>query len=286
MEAAVRAAGWSLPTKPLTRQESEGVLNCRDTNAPWTCVPASLTVGGVDRLLVVAVENKQADNGARMVVITGRLIATDAPAIVVKQHFCEQCADDKLGEGSTVLAQQLLRDLAVRAGHTMISVHSMPSGAQVMLDGNPVGVTDGSFNTFPGKHVVVIEKPGFEREIHELEVDDGKTAEATWALHAMPDEHLGHPPPTRPSPLVPGIAIGAGASLVAFGVYGIHLGGQDSAHDKYRYTRGTTIGYAAGLVGLGAVGVGIYLLVRGPSHSAPTATVVDRGAVIGWMRSF
>lgn len=63
IEATAREAGWTLQSKPLVKKDADALLNCRDATSPWTCVPASLSEGGVERVFVVAVDNKQGDNG-------------------------------------------------------------------------------------------------------------------------------------------------------------------------------------------------------------------------------
>src|SRR4029078_7617127 len=90
-----------------------------------------------------------------------KLIAFAPQGLAVRQRFCEHCADDRLSAASTDLARQLLADLAVRAGRTVLDVAAPPPGARITLDGQPIGATDATFNTFPGAHVVVVEKAGY-----------------------------------------------------------------------------------------------------------------------------
>jgi|GEM_PF-4129139 len=284
VEATARAAGWTLQSKPLGKKDADALLNCRDATSPWTCVPASLSESGVERVFVVAVDNKQGDNGAPMVVLTGTVIATGSRAATVNQQYCEQCADDKLGKASTSLAQQLLRDLAVRTGRTVLSVRSVPPGAQVNLDATPVGITDGAFNTYPGKHVLIVENPGYKRELQEVVVEDGKTTELIVKLVATPVETHHREEPERPSRMLPAIIAGAGVVAVVAGTYVSFTASDPTSGSQPRYHyNGAGIGLA--ITGAVAIGVGAFLW---PWHTraAPSVAIVPGGAIAGWATAF
>ncbi|CAN5396910.1 hypothetical protein BH11MYX1_BH11MYX1_15820 [soil metagenome] len=285
IEASAREAGWSLREKPLVKKEADALLNCRELEKPWTCVPATLASGGVDRVLVVAVENRQTDTGAPMVVLTGTIIMASAQTVTANQQYCEQCADDKLGQASSTLAQQMLRDLAVRGGQTMIAVKSVPVGAQVNLDSTPVGVTDHSFNTYPGKHVLIVDAPGFEREIKDVEVREGKTVEVVVILRATHQEARRATPSDGPSRLVPGIIAGAGLVVIVAGTYLALTPEKDSLTGPQHQSFYSTPGIMMDIAGAVAIGVGAYLW---PWHrsSSPTMAVVSGGAVAGWTTTF
>src|SRR5262249_32329410 len=91
---------------------------------------------------------------------------------------------------------------------------------------------------------------------------------------------------TRParSLLVPGLLIGSGGALILLGGAVIYRG-QQTESGKYTYSRATSVGIATGLVGLGAVGAGLYTLWR-DSSSGPTASIAPGTAVVGWSGSF
>jgi hypothetical protein len=56
--------------------------------------------------------------------------------------------------------------------------------------------------------------------------------------------------------------------------------------DQYEYPRALAVGIPIELVGLGAVGVGLYLLWRGDHSSGVSANVTPGGAVVGWSGRF
>jgi hypothetical protein len=195
VEGAARDAGWSLRAQPLGKKDREAVIRCSDAQTPWDCLPAALTATDIRHVLLVTVDAKSAEGPA--LVLIGKLIVDNPRAFVVAQRFCDACDDARLGEESGTLAKEVLRELAVRKGRTLIEVRSTPPGAQVLFDGARVGVTNTTLKTFPGPHVLVIEKPGFESVTREITVDDGNTAQVEVAL--KPRGEAG-PPPPQPSP--------------------------------------------------------------------------------------
>src|SRR5215468_12637206 len=174
--AIAREAGWALSREPVAAPDVDRLLACSDPVRPWACVPASLGSRGIRRIFVFAVDRRQAASGVPMVVLTAKLIVQAPQGLAVRQRFCEHCADDRLVGASTELARQLLQDLAVRSGRTVLDVASTPPGARITLDGQPIGATDATFNTFPGPHVVVVDKSGYRSETRSVIAEEGKTA--------------------------------------------------------------------------------------------------------------
>lgn len=286
--AATRVAGWQLPTKPLSKKEAAGLLHCLDPGEPWGCIPGTIDAQGIHHALVVAAEKRQSDDGSPMVVLTAKLIVTRPHALVVHQRFCEHCTDDKLTQASTELAQQLVQELAVRMGRTVLDVKSMPAGARITLDGEPVGATNMTFNTYPGSHVVIIEKAGYLTQTIPIQAEEGKTAEVSVTLHESGNDQritIDKPQP-QPSRTIPLALIGTGGAAVVTAGILVYLGHQDGPNDKYVHTHATTLGIVTGLAGVAAIGAGVYLWWHGSSASAPTVAALPRGAIVGWTRSF
>lgn len=285
IENAIRSAGWTLSAKPLSKKDSDGLLKCQDSRTPWTCIPASLTTKGVQGAFVVSVDLIQGENGTPIVAITGKMIMTDPPSFAVRERYCERCADDKLTEAGGEVVQQLTRELAKRSGRTVIVIKSIPSPATLILDGEHLGGTDAKFATFPGKHTAMVEKPGYISAIREFTVDEGKTAEIVLELRPS---SLGptktDPKPPEPSRRTPLIVIGAGGALALFGVVSLYQGQRDAA--KFDYTRATAVGVTTTVIGLGAVGAGLYLLWHRADGSAPTASTTSGGVALGWSGRF
>jgi hypothetical protein len=292
LTAATQAAGWQVPARPLSKKEVTGLQSCLNPGEPWGCIPATLDRQGVRHALVVVAEKQQSDDGSPMVRLIGKLIVTRPRALVVLQRFCERCADDKLTQAATELAQQLMQELAVRIGRTILVVKSTPNGARILLDGSPIGATDTTLSTYPGEHVVVIEKAGFTTEILTIKAEEGKTAEIAVALRATANSAAAaaSPPPPPRSRLVPLGLIGAGSALIAGSGVLFVVGQRGGSDEKYRYPRGTTFAIATGGTGVAAAGVGLYLLLRGSHPNGATANVTANvtsgGAIVGWTKAF
>jgi hypothetical protein len=288
IEGAMRSAGWSLPSKPATKKETDGLLNCQDATTPWTCVPTSLSSKGIRNVFVVSVDMRQAPNGAPLVVITGRMIVTEPPEFAFGQRFCEHCADDKLVEAGAELTRQLIDDLATRAGRTVVHLTSEPSAADIILDGKKLGATEATYSTSPGKHTAMVQKAGYVSQVKEFTVEQGKTADISFTLvrsdAATNDTAHVTPPHSSRWIVLPAVAIGVGASFAVLGGALLYRGLRGS--DQYDYPHATAVGLPIEVVGLGAIGAGIYLLWRHDRASAPTATATPGGAIVGWAGRF
>ncbi len=292
--AATRGAGWQLPGKPLTKKETAGLLRCLDPGEPWECIPGTINAQGINHALVVAAEKRQAEDGSPLVVLNAKLIVTRPHALVINSRFCEHCTDDKLTQTSSELTQQLVQELAVRIGRTVLEVKSTPTGARVTLDGAPIGATDQTFNTYPGSHIVIIEKPGYFTQNVSVQAEEGKTAtvavilqDSAPKLESSPTS-LSTKAKTSPEPsrLVPLTLFGAGGVGLATAGVLVYLGQQDGPNDKTVHRRATTLGILSGVAGAAAIGAGLYLWWRGSTASAPTISTIPGGAIVGWTRTF
>jgi hypothetical protein len=291
--ATAREAGWAVSRDPVAAQDVDRLFDCSDPVRPWACVPASLGSRGIRRVFVFAVDHRQTASGAPMVVLTAKLILRVPQSLAVRQRFCEHCADDRLTRASTDLARQLLQDLAVRSGRTVLEVRSTPAAARITLDGQPIGATDATFNTFPGRHVVIVEKPGYRAEARAVVAEEGKTASVAVALVAAGAPRRDRadrdePAPADAAPVARGIAaavIGSGAALALGGGALLVLGSRDGPSDKYRYAGATSAGALLGLAGAAGCVTGIVLWRRAPAAAASLG--ITGGAVVaGWATAF
>lgn len=236
---------------------------------------------------MVSVDMKQAASGAPLVVITGRMIVTEPPEFAFVQRFCEHCADDKLAQAGAELARQLIDDLATRTGRTVVHVTSEPTAADIILDGTKLGATEATYSTSPGKHTAMLQKAGYVAQVKEFTVEQGKTADISFTLVRSEAATAAPIAPTKGSSrsyLLPGIALGAGATFAFVGGVLLYQGLHDS--EQYEYPRATAVGVSMELVGLGAIGAGLYLLWRGDGSSAPSASLAPGSAVVGWSGRF
>ncbi len=295
IENTLRKAGWSWPARPPTQREADSLLKCEDSRSPWTCIPATISglrASDVQRVFVLSVESRPAPEP--VLVLTTRVIVASSPrAFVVRQRFCEQCSTGQLVQASEELTRQLFGDLDARATATAIAVTSEPSDADIRLDGSPAGKTPAQLITSPGKHLITVTRPDFVYEVRTISVEPGQTVAVGFSLRAAVPAAAAPPstpPATEPAEprsfrLVPAAAIAAGAGLVAFGGVALYLGHLGGPTDRYRYTRATPVGVTSIVLGLGAVGAGLYLW-RGPDGSGLFGAADRHGSFVAWSGRF
>ncbi len=289
INALVRETAWQTPSKPLTKKEIDDLLRCGGPADLASCFPAALTKRGARRALVVTAEKQQATDGGLVVVLTGRLAISEPPQVLVQLRRCEPCTDDALAVAATSLGKKLLDELAVRMGRTLIAVTSNPQGADIVLDGERIGATPMTVKTFPGLHVIQIEKPGRIAFRRELEATDGGTVDVTADLQSATSAAgeqgkrvvVSTPAVARTGWWrLPAAFVAGGGILAVGGVTALYLGQQDGPDDKTRYTRATPIGIGALVVGVAVAGYGAFRLWRGPGP-APVIAPAEHGAVAG-----
>ncbi|MCP4453170.1 MAG: PEGA domain-containing protein, partial [Planctomycetes bacterium] len=57
---------------------------------------------------------------------------------------------------------------------TLLYIRTVPSGAQILLDGKPLGNSDGLFPVKPGRYKIVVDLEGHEPQNQQISVRDGK----------------------------------------------------------------------------------------------------------------
>ena len=288
VNALVRETAWQTPSKPLGKKDIDDLLRCGGPADLASCFPVALTKRGARKALIVTAEKQQATDGGLVVVLTGRLALFEPPQVLVQLRRCEPCTDDALTVVTTSLGKKLLDELAVRMGRTLITVTSNPQGADIVLDGERIGATPMTVKTFPGPHVIQIEKPGRITVRRDLEATDGGTVDVTADLQSATSK-AGEG--KRVAPSTPPVAragwwhlpvafVAGGGILAVGGVTALYLGQQDGPDDRTRYTRATPIGIGALVVGVAVAGYGAFRLWRGPG-AAPVIVPAEHGAVVG-----
>lgn len=286
VEDEVQRAGWAAPQPKLTSAEAEAVLTCKQVTKPWMCLASSIGDKGIDRALVLFLDASRTATGAPQLVLTAKLIVTHPESLIVRQQYCEGCTDDRLSKLSSELARDLIAEQAARGKPAVLEIKSIPPGAEVQLDGKPVGITDVVLRTSPGKHVVSFRKDGHRGEVREIETAVGETAELSAEL--VPEAGSETPAVRRRSRLPAGLLLGGGLASLGTGLVVIAVGQKEDPDEKFRYSFPRAyLGTGLAVAGAVAIGVGIAMWVRGPeATSAPTVSVTSGGGVLGWARTF
>lgn len=288
------AVGWTASDQ-LDKKDTQLLIDCLDKEGP--CFPKQLQARGVRGAIVYEAKSERTANGDRVVILVGKIVLSDRPEFLVVVRRCESCNDDTLVQTSSSLADALLQQLAVQVGRTLVSVNSNPPGANVIFDSKMIGATPTVVKTFPGKHAVQIQKPGYRPADRSVIASEGTTQDVTVQLDSA-DGHQGNPA-TRPvggpidvgndrgKPWGPIAMIAGGGLLVVGGGVLLYVGGRAEGEQLYRYPRATPIGVVSGLAGLGLASAGALLWWRDSKQtSGPTVDATATGAMVGWGGTF
>lgn len=211
---------------------------------------------------------------------------------------CQSCGGDPLAQVAAGSLAGLLTQAAARQRGT-VEITSDPDGAEVLIDGQPVGRTPYRGQRYAGSHIVELHREGAPTYRTTLSVEPEKKNQLTASL-LKPDEREPPPPPldlTRPTPppqqqrfelrrqprpvwrLVLGsVLIGGGLLTAGFGVSAFTVNSQcDLDPDPFdypcaqRYNTATVapalVGSGAGLLAIGAV----LIAVPGPQKRVQVA---------------
>ena len=292
----LRAAGWDIADKPLTPKEIEAVNMCLHDVEAWPCVSKVVSRHGIHRVAALALRYDHNVSGTPELVINGRLVLSDVTLAVVSTRFCEQCTDDTLSALTTELTTDLIQKAQLESGRTVLSIKSTPQGAIYTVDGVLRSATDALITIVPGRHVVTIERDGYQTETRTVEAVEGRTAEVMVTLRHM--EPLGRvsvekqPEVTHRSLKLPITLVALGTAAIVGGGIALAYNQGDVAqpvdHEQPRW-RYNTIPVGATSIAAGAVlaGVGGYLWWKysrddaGPVGSMPMVSPITGGVVLG-----
>ena len=291
VRSAARSGGWQLIEAPLADSETTAILACLKGPQRWACMSPVLAGKDLQRLIVVGLDPDPSAGNSGTLVLTERILLPGSDVTASDQRSCSKCIEETLTRVAFDLTKELLEEAAAGTGRTKLSILSTPPGAWITLDTTNVGLTDHTYSTFPGRHVVTVQRDGYQIETRTVDVLENK--ETTVAFTLRPNVTTPPPPPpdTGGHPhLVPAIVIGAGAAAIIAGVVlqlppdaGPGIGNQP----KYLINTPGAISVIGG--GL-AVGLGVYLWVRASRSAAPvsmpTAAITAGGGVVGWVSQF
>lgn len=130
---------------------------------------------------------------------------------------CEICGINDAGNLMETAAATLRTKLdALAKGPSTLSITSQPEGAEVLLDGEIIGVTPLERPVVPGKAVVRVSKEGFIAIEREVELVEGVAESLSFELEKVPSRL-----PSRPWGWVSlGTGIAALGAAAAFGYLG------------------------------------------------------------------
>lgn len=243
---------------------------------------------GFHRLIVVSLDQDRSPDGNPALALTGQVILQGAKATTADTRFCPQCVDETLTRIAFDLTKRLIEEAATGTARTTITIESVPPGAWITLDNTNVGLTNRKYATYPGRHVVILQREGYETETRTADVVEDQDTLVSVKLRpkAGPVVVGGR------RYLVPGIIAGAGVVALAGGMV-LQLAKDPPPVGEQQPERLISAPGIALMIGGGvAMGAGVYLWIRASRaprrapRSVPAAMITNGGGVIGWTGSF
>jgi hypothetical protein len=241
-------------------------------------------------LIVVRVEPDRSPDGVAALALTEQVLLPGSNVTTADQRFCSKCIEETLTRIAFDLTKTLLEEAASGTARTKLTIRSTPPAAWITLDNTNVGLTDHTYATFPGRHIVIVQREGYETETRTVDAIENQEAVIAVTLRA---KILTTPrtTTTRRPPILPAIVAGTGAAALATGIaLQLAKGPPDSGRQpKYLVSVPGVVLMAGGGVAIG-VGVGLYLWGHASSRAAPTsmptAAATAGGGIIGWTGQF
>lgn len=261
-------AGWDLLPQP---SRSDSLAKCMQRPTP-ACVPQLVHVGA-DRIVTLVVEERGPDSILIAYVAAGR----DGQALLQDQRFCNQCTFGDFGELTRTFVGEVIQKLTAGPGTAILELRSVPAGARVTVDHEPVGLSDLEYRVEPGSHTISFDKPGHRIEVRSVTAAAGEHRRIDVVLAPSVDERReGHPFPWKWVALASGVAcVGTGVTLIAVHEPDVS-GGSRSAEALNTRVPGIMTA-AAGVI---LLGTSTYLFLRDRPSPVAVAILPGGGATL------
>lgn len=268
----------------LSAEATNTLLNCMvmdDQGCARGVVEAQAKTDAV--LVAQAIKSRTTD--ATVLTVTWFLKGKEP---IGMRRACEECTRDLMRSTVEEMLGMVLGASKLERGR--LSLRSTPEGLTVLLDNENIGVTPLEREVPAGPHTIVLVHRGQRVGERTLKIHPDVTAEITIPV-TLPADDAGDDGDARGtsggSRVLPGIALGLGATALASGVV-LYFTSEvdDGTKPTYRDTKPLGIGLAAG--GVVVAGIGAWLWVRAGrrTDSAPIANISTQGGYVGWSRAF
>jgi hypothetical protein len=285
VRAAARGASWDLVETPIDQTEIQTIVACLKSPRVWSCIDPLAKSKQVGRWIIVRVEPDRSPDGTPAVTLTEQILLHGSDLPTTDRRYCAAgCSDEALTRVAFDLTKSLLEEASAGTSRTKVTIRTTPTGAWITLDGNNVGLTDHTYATFPGRHVIVVQRAGFEPKTQTVEIPEDRETSVVFELTPTGAAGSSH------AYLLPGVVTGAGTIMFAAGL-GLQLT-KDPPDTRPQPARlVSTPGVGLMIAGGVAVGVGVVLWIRASKKSArpssaPSAAFTKDGASLGWAGTF
>jgi len=273
LEDWLRQRGHLLVPSPLPSEASNALIDCFVIE-DLTCARKVVEQQSKSPQMIFAkVDLADSASGMRDVTLTAYWFEKGADPTAVRRS-CANCTDAAMRTMTDELMSSLGGKGAAEVGQ--VSLSSTPAGASVTIDGKPVGVTPLTYTLPLGPHAISISLAEHADAARTVTVQRGETATIAVDLARAA-------PRLRKLPLV---VLGVGGAVLLGGIIAYAASEEDTG-EKPEYRDTKALGIGLGVVGLAAIGIGSYLLLRSDgTPEGPTVAVVPGAAYVGWRASF
>lgn len=273
LEDWLRQRGNTLVPSPLPSDAITALLDCFVVEDLACARKVVERKSKTPQIVFARVDLADATTGMRDVTITAYWFETGADPVVVRRA-CASCTDAAV----RALTDELMTSLAGKGRSEVgqITLTTTPAGALVMIDGKAIGVTPLTHSLPPGPHALTISSVGHADATRSVTITRGETSAVEVTLARA----------SSPRGKIPIIALGLGGAMMLTGIV-LYASSEKDTGEKPEYRDTRALGLTLGVVGLAAVGVGAYMLLRSePSAEGPTVAIVPGGAYVGWGTQF
>ncbi len=173
-----------------------------------SCWRATASAVGAAHLIRIVVQVQERDFD-----IAAELIDATAGMVIARgRDRCELCGVGEAQAATVTRVRALLQQLERRTMPGTLIVHSTPTGADLRLDGAPVGVTPAELSVAPGDHVLDVARDGYRPTSRTVAMAAGLEQSFDVRLDPVPDQ------PSRPRRPWGWASLGVGAGLLAPGI--------------------------------------------------------------------
>ena len=272
----VESKGPSVLLDAVPQDEIDKLVDCFIADDP-ACAKSIVTGSGVGHLLFVMIEVGGNDD----VTITGWLFGSDGSIQAQERTVCADCRVDALARNARAMGEAVWR--AADASHATLKITSDPVGAEVTIDGTSAGVTPLEVEVAPGSHTVHLSRADHDPRETTVEASGGTIVPVELTLERSVI--------IRTKSRLPWFVIGGGAAAIVVAGVLFAIDEDNPPPMPGRPAEYTDTGLPAtvlGGLGVAAVGVGVYLMLRHPSEraSAPIVRVSSDTVVLGWGGGF
>lgn len=271
--------GHSVVKAALATERVTEVIACMTKNDEKCAVGVIERGTKASSIVYVSAVIASTRDGSRNLTLVGYWFEKQRDPIA-ERRVCESCTDATMRSATDELASALVKARFSSSGRLKLT--SKPTGAKVVIDGAPIGVTPIEHDLAPGNHQVTVSADKHEMETRTVPIRAGETTMLDVPLVETRDDRPGG----GSRPLLPAVVGLGGVLVMATGGVLVAID-EDMGPDEPRLIRDSApLGVTLLAAGAVVTVVGAVWWLRSSKKSAPVVAVTRDTSFIGWTGSF